>query len=135
MSQFLNLYFYENIINYIIVRFISFAIWFSHTLTSLLLSSRNGEHRTRALRRRRERASGGRDTGAQVAPIVKLVEVSVTTGEEDEDPILHLCAKTCIANFLVFRIVTDFVFHYYAILMSFCFFPSRNLGKLSSIRK
>lgn len=30
------------------------------------------------------------DTGAQVAPIVKLEEVAVTTGEEDEDPILDL---------------------------------------------
>ncbi|GAB2266680.1 hypothetical protein Dimus_001675, partial [Dionaea muscipula] len=28
------------------------------------------------------------DTGAQVAPIVKLEEVAVTTDEEDEDPIL-----------------------------------------------
>ncbi|GAB2275050.1 Ran-binding protein 1 b [Dionaea muscipula] len=33
------------------------------------------------------------DTGAQVAPIVKLEEVAVTTGEEDEDPILDLKAK------------------------------------------
>jgi len=30
------------------------------------------------------------DTGAHVAPIVKLEEVAVTTGEEDEDPILDL---------------------------------------------
>ena len=30
------------------------------------------------------------DTGAQVAPIVKLEEVAVTTGEEDEDHILDL---------------------------------------------
>lgn len=30
------------------------------------------------------------DTGAQVAPIVKLEEVAVTTGEEDEDAILDL---------------------------------------------
>lgn len=30
------------------------------------------------------------DTGAQVAPIVKLEEVAVTTGEEDEDSILDL---------------------------------------------
>ena len=28
------------------------------------------------------------DTGAHVAPIVKLEEVAVTTGEEDEDAIL-----------------------------------------------
>lgn len=30
------------------------------------------------------------DTGAQVAPIVKLEEVAVTTGEEDEDAVLDL---------------------------------------------
>ena len=33
------------------------------------------------------------DTGAQVAPIVKLEEVAVTTGEEDEEAILDLKAK------------------------------------------
>lgn len=33
------------------------------------------------------------DTGAQVAPIVKLEEVAVSTGEENEDPILDLKAK------------------------------------------
>ncbi|KAK4764503.1 hypothetical protein SAY87_013941 [Trapa incisa] len=33
------------------------------------------------------------DTGAQVAPIVKLEEVAVTTGEEDEDVLLDLKAK------------------------------------------
>ncbi|XP_071687842.1 ran-binding protein 1 homolog b-like [Rutidosis leptorrhynchoides] len=33
------------------------------------------------------------DTGAQIAPIIKLEEVSVTTGEEDEDAILDLKAK------------------------------------------
>ncbi|KAJ0021339.1 hypothetical protein Pint_32512 [Pistacia integerrima] len=33
------------------------------------------------------------DTGAQVAPIVKLEEVAVTTGEEDEDAILDLKSK------------------------------------------
>ncbi|KAL1343477.1 hypothetical protein HN51_029859 [Arachis hypogaea] len=33
------------------------------------------------------------DTGAQVAPIVKLEEVAVTTGEEDEDVILDLKSK------------------------------------------
>ncbi|KAL9267934.1 Ran-binding protein 1 homolog b-like protein [Drosera capensis] len=33
------------------------------------------------------------DTGAKIAPIVKLEEVAVTTGEEDEDPILDLKAK------------------------------------------
>ncbi|XVF08304.1 hypothetical protein REPUB_Repub06bG0215000 [Reevesia pubescens] len=33
------------------------------------------------------------DTGAQVAPIIKLEEVTVSTGEEDEDPMLDLKAK------------------------------------------
>lgn len=33
------------------------------------------------------------DTGAQVAPIVKLEEVTVSTGEEDEDAILDLKSK------------------------------------------
>ncbi|XP_010253798.1 PREDICTED: ran-binding protein 1 homolog b-like [Nelumbo nucifera] len=42
-----------------------------------------------------EAAAGGEDedTGAQVAPIVKLEEVAVTTGEEEEDAILDLKAK------------------------------------------
>lgn len=30
------------------------------------------------------------DTGAQVAPIVRLEEVDVTTGEEDEDVLLDM---------------------------------------------
>ncbi|XVF76848.1 hypothetical protein PTKIN_Ptkin13bG0300000 [Pterospermum kingtungense] len=38
-------------------------------------------------------AAEDEDTGAQVAPIIKLEEVAVTTGEEDEDPILDLKAK------------------------------------------
>ncbi|OMP02440.1 hypothetical protein COLO4_11098 [Corchorus olitorius] len=38
-------------------------------------------------------AADDEDTGAQVAPIVKLEEVSVSTGEENEDPILDLKAK------------------------------------------
>ncbi|KAL9244362.1 hypothetical protein vseg_018145 [Gypsophila vaccaria] len=33
------------------------------------------------------------DTGAQIAPIVKLEEVAVTTGEEDEVPLLDLKSK------------------------------------------
>ncbi|KAH9322693.1 hypothetical protein KI387_017332, partial [Taxus chinensis] len=33
------------------------------------------------------------DTGAQVAPIVKLEEVAVTTGEEEEDALLDVKAK------------------------------------------
>lgn len=41
----------------------------------------------------REEESGANedeDTGAQVAPIIKLEEVAVTTGEENEDAILDL---------------------------------------------
>ncbi|KAL3530906.1 hypothetical protein ACH5RR_010228 [Cinchona calisaya] len=38
-------------------------------------------------------AAEDEDTGAQVAPIIKLEEVSVTTGEEDEDAVLDLKAK------------------------------------------
>lgn len=35
-------------------------------------------------------AAEDEDTGAEVAPIVKLQEVAVTTGEEDEDILLDL---------------------------------------------
>lgn len=35
-------------------------------------------------------AAEDEDTGAQVAPIVRLEEVEVTTGEEDEEPVLDL---------------------------------------------
>ncbi|XP_030923772.1 ran-binding protein 1 homolog a-like [Quercus lobata] len=38
-------------------------------------------------------ANEDEDTGAQVAPIVKLEEIAVTTGEEDETSILDLKAK------------------------------------------
>ncbi|CAL0300672.1 unnamed protein product [Lupinus luteus] len=38
-------------------------------------------------------AADEEDTGAQVAPIVRLEEVSVTTGEEDEHTILDLKSK------------------------------------------
>ncbi|XP_028767338.1 ran-binding protein 1 homolog b [Neltuma alba] len=53
------------------------------------MSSNDPEHREE------EEAPAGddEDTGAQVAPIVKLEEVSVTTGEEDEDPVLDLKSK------------------------------------------
>lgn len=46
-------------------------------------------------RREEEDAPAGEDedTGAQVAPIVKLEVVAVTTGEEEEDAILDLKAK------------------------------------------
>ncbi|KAK4582398.1 hypothetical protein RGQ29_025539 [Quercus rubra] len=38
-------------------------------------------------------AAEDEDTGAQVAPIVKLEEVALSTGEEEEEPILDLKAK------------------------------------------
>ncbi|KAM0848777.1 hypothetical protein ACQ4PT_054163 [Festuca glaucescens] len=38
-------------------------------------------------------AAGEEDTGAQVAPIVRLEEVAVTTGEEDEDSLVDMKAK------------------------------------------
>ncbi|KAK7357164.1 hypothetical protein VNO80_16447 [Phaseolus coccineus] len=38
-------------------------------------------------------AGDDEDTGANIAPIVKLEEVAVTTGEEDENPILDLKSK------------------------------------------
>ncbi|XP_021279469.1 ran-binding protein 1 homolog a [Herrania umbratica] len=38
-------------------------------------------------------AAEDEDTGAQVAPIVKLEEVAVSTGEENEEPILDLKSK------------------------------------------
>lgn len=42
-------------------------------------------------REEEETATGeDEDTGAQVAPIVRLEEVSVTTGEEDEEALLDL---------------------------------------------
>ncbi|KAG8063787.1 hypothetical protein GUJ93_ZPchr0003g17746 [Zizania palustris] len=46
-------------------------------------------------REEEEAAAGGEDedTGAQVAPIVKLEEVAVTTGEEDEEVLLDMKAK------------------------------------------
>ncbi|KAI4346552.1 hypothetical protein L6164_007440 [Bauhinia variegata] len=53
------------------------------------MSSTDPEHREE------EEAPAGEDedTGAQVAPIVRLEEVAVTTGEEDEDVILDLKSK------------------------------------------
>ncbi|XP_022752917.1 ran-binding protein 1 homolog c-like isoform X2 [Durio zibethinus] len=38
-------------------------------------------------------AADDEDTGAQVAPIVKLEEIAVSTGEENEDPILDMKSK------------------------------------------
>ncbi|RDX71271.1 Ran-binding protein 1-like b, partial [Mucuna pruriens] len=38
-------------------------------------------------------AGDDEDTGALVAPIVRLEEVAVSTGEEDEEPLLNLKAK------------------------------------------
>lgn len=46
-------------------------------------------------RKEEEETAAGEDedTGAQVAPIVRLEEVAVTTGEENEEPLLDLKAK------------------------------------------
>lgn len=54
----------------------------------LTMSSAEPEHE----HREEEEAAGAddEDTGAQVAPIVRLEEVAVTTGEENEDAILDL---------------------------------------------
>lgn len=43
-------------------------------------------------RKDEEEAAAGEDedTGAQIAPIVRLEEVAVTTGEEEEDVLLDL---------------------------------------------
>ncbi|XP_077220801.1 ran-binding protein 1 homolog b-like [Tasmannia lanceolata] len=38
-------------------------------------------------------AGDDEDTGAQIAPIVKLEEVTITTGEEEEDALIDLKAK------------------------------------------
>ncbi|KAI9098359.1 hypothetical protein K1719_024984 [Acacia pycnantha] len=53
------------------------------------MSSNDPDHREE------EEAPAGddEDTGAHVAPIVKLEEVAITTGEEDEDPVLDLKSK------------------------------------------
>ncbi|CAK9164186.1 unnamed protein product [Ilex paraguariensis] len=53
------------------------------------MASKDPEHREE------EETAGAEDedTGAQVAPIVKLEEVAVTTGEEDEEAILDLKSK------------------------------------------
>ncbi|WVZ56602.1 hypothetical protein U9M48_007101 [Paspalum notatum var. saurae] len=52
------------------------------------------EHRP-AKEEEEEAAAAGddEDTGAQVAPIIKLEEVAVTTGEEDEEVLLDMKAK------------------------------------------
>lgn len=53
------------------------------------------------------------DTGAQIAPIIKLEEVAVSTGEENEDPILDLSVffsftYICISDSNVLRIFYKF---------------------------
>lgn len=54
------------------------------------------------------------DTGAQVAPIVRLEEVAVTTGEEDEDAVLDLFVTRSLTllvpisvSFALIRLVSD----------------------------
>ncbi|KAL6902311.1 hypothetical protein ACP4OV_005187 [Aristida adscensionis] len=51
------------------------------------------EHRPAAEEEEAAAAGEDEDTGAQVAPIVKLEEVAVTTGEEDEDVLLDMKSK------------------------------------------
>ncbi|XP_062215925.1 ran-binding protein 1 homolog c-like [Phragmites australis] len=51
------------------------------------------EHRAPEEEEETAAAGEDEDTGAQVAPIVKLEEVAVTTGEEDEDVLLDMKAK------------------------------------------
>ena len=68
-------------------------------------------------RRDTEEAPAGEDedTGAQVAPIVKLEEVVVTTGEENEDAVLDLYA------FLYLNLVfIKFTFWFVSVI---CFLP------------
>lgn len=55
------------------------------------MSSADPEHREEE---EAPAAGDDEDTGAQVAPIVKLEEVAVTTGEENEDAILDLYVFT-----------------------------------------
>lgn len=55
------------------------------------MASTDPEHREAA--EEETPAGEDEDTGAQIAPIVKLEEVAVTTGEEDEVAILDLKAK------------------------------------------
>ncbi|PNT30841.1 hypothetical protein POPTR_006G102400v4 [Populus trichocarpa] len=66
--------------------------------TSISSVASEPEHNTKSRELEEENATktgaaDDEDTGAQVAPIVKLEEVPVTTGEEDEDAILDLKAK------------------------------------------
>lgn len=58
-----------------------------------MASSTEPEHRGVEEEETTGGAAEDEDTGAQIAPIVKLEEVAVTTGEEDEDAILDLKAK------------------------------------------
>ncbi|CAN4101862.1 unnamed protein product [Withania somnifera] len=53
------------------------------------------KHENREDEQEEEEATGAdeEDTGAQVAPIVKLEQVAVSTGEENENPIIDLKAK------------------------------------------
>lgn len=65
-------------------------------------------------------AGDDEDTGAQVAPIVQLEEVAVSTGEEDEQPILDLSAfplslslkfssNFCFGDFVVWTETVSFL--------------------------
>lgn len=64
--------------------FLFYVLLFS--LDRQKMSSAEAEHREE------EVPLAGDDTGAQVAPIVRVEEVAVTTGEDNEDPILDMKA-------------------------------------------
>ncbi|KAK4759118.1 hypothetical protein SAY87_020419 [Trapa incisa] len=57
------------------------------------MSDTKPEHENREEEEAAAVAAEDEDTGAQVAPIIKLEEVAVTTGEENENAILDLKAK------------------------------------------
>ncbi|KAJ6831093.1 ran-binding protein 1-like protein c-like [Iris pallida] len=66
------------------------ALPFCPSLAEISMASTDPE------RRDEEESTGAaedEDTGAQIAPIIKLEEVAVTTGEEEEDALLDLKAK------------------------------------------
>ncbi|KAG5054087.1 hypothetical protein JHK85_006597 [Glycine max] len=75
------------------------SLTISHALTALLAASLriNQQHQWPPRSHHNDdddhAPAEDEDTGAQVAPIVKLEEVAVSTGEEEEDPILDLKAK------------------------------------------
>lgn len=57
---------------------------------SVAMSSSEPEQSHRKDEEEETTAAEDEDTGAQVAPIVRLEEVAISTGEEEEEPILDL---------------------------------------------